>query len=653
MKIALIGNQNSGKSTLFNLLTDSRQKVGNWPGVTIESKRGYIKNTDFELIDLPGVYSLSPYSNEEKISRAEILKNDLDCIINIVDATSIERSLYLTTQLLDLETNVIVVLNMSDMLAKKKLTIDENILEAKLGCPVIKVSALKNIGIDKLIDAISNLKNRSKLKIFDEFLEEKINDVSKFLDGSNKRFASIKALENDFETNHEDIINKYNKEIENKYNMDVVEVFASKRYDFVEEVRDSCVVRENINETVTDKIDKVLLNKYVGIPIFILIMFLVYFLSVGLVGSATVDFVEGLVEWVSGAMGNLLTNLGASDWSNSLVVDGMIAGVGAVLTFIPQLIILFILISLLETSGYMARISFLLDKFFKRFGLSGKSLIPFIVGTGCSVPGVMATRTIEDDNERKMTILLTPFIPCSAKLPVIALFSGFFFRDYAGIVSASVYFLSVITIILTAIILRKFVYKGNSTAYITELPEFRLPSIKYTLRDVYDRVISYIKKAGSIILLSSIFIWVLSSFSFDFTYGVDVEDSMLAIIGKSISWIFYPMLGELSWGASVSAIQGIVAKEQVVSSMAIIAGLTDGGSSLIFASDGIFGFFTPASAYAFIVFNLFSAPCLGTIGAMKKEYGSGKHALKAILFQTGLAWILGVLVYWIGRLIWF
>jgi ferrous iron transport protein B len=649
MRIALLGNQNSGKSTLFNLLTGLNQKVGNWPGVTIDMKSGIIKNTDYELIDLPGVYSLSPYSNEEKITREQIISGNIDCVINIVDATNIERSLYLTTQLLELDVKVIVVLNMSDMLAKKKLTIDDHILSSMLGCPVYRVSALKNIGVNELIASIEKVKEKQEIKIYDPFIEDIIEKISKSLTGAHKRFNSVKLLENDILLNIDLDVNEHIKAIKEKYDMDVVEVFASARYDFIDKLKEKCLKKEEIKESTTDKIDKVLLNKYFGIPIFIGIMFLVYFLSVGLVGSATVDLMEGLITSLSDATANLLTKLGASAWSNSLVVDGIIAGVGAVLSFIPQLIILFVLISLLESSGYMARISFLLDKFFKKFGLSGKSLIPFIVGTGCSVPGVMATRTIEDENERKMTILLTPFIPCSAKLPVIALFSGFFFKDNAGLISASLYFLSVIIIILTAIFLRKFVYKGSSTAYISELPELRLPSARYTLTDLYTRVIAYVKKAGSIILLSSIIIWFLSSFSIRFQYGVDVEDSILAIIGKGISWIFYPMLGEMSWGASVSAIQGIIAKEQVVSSMAIISGLDEAN---VFSSTGIFSFFTPVSAYAFVVFNLFSAPCLGTIGAMRKEYGSIKYALKAILFQTGLAWALGVFVYWIGRIIW-
>lgn len=651
MKIALIGNQNSGKTTLFNLLTDSNSKVGNWPGVTIERRSGIIKNTNYELVDLPGVYSLSPFSNEEKISRNYILEDDVDLIINIVDATSLERSLYLTTQLLELDKEVLVVLNMSDKLAKKKQKIDEEKLAKMLGCQVISISALKNIGLEKLIESLDSTQTKHNKKIFGDTIEEAINQVINYTKGEHERFLAIKLLEKDplYEDKQNEDILKLINELEAKYKLDSVEIIASKRYEYIENIRDNCLEKTPLGVSMTDKIDKVLLNKYFGIPIFIVIMFLVYFLSVGIVGSFTVDIVEeligGLAEWASRS----LESLNASPWATSLVSDGIIMGVGAVLSFLPQLAILFLLISFLESSGYMARISFLLDKFFKRFGLSGKSLIPFIVGSGCSVPGIMATRTIEDDNERKLTIMLTPFIPCSAKLPIIALFSGYFFKNYAGIASASLYFLSIITIIVSAILLRKFVFKGEASGYLLELPEYSLPNFKHTFYDVYDRVASFVKQAGTLILFSSMIIWFLTAFSFRLEFVVgDIERSMLAFIGKGVSWLFYPMLGELSWGASVSAIQGLIAKEQVVSSMVIISNLSSDSPSLLFSASGIFGFFTPASAYAFMVFNLFSAPCLGTIAAMKKEYNSGRVALKAILFQTAFAWVLGVGVYWLG-----
>ena len=356
------------------------------------------------------------------------------------------------------------------------------------------------------------------------------------------------------------------------------------------------------------------------------------------------------MESVGEFAGTYLEDFGTSEWVNSLVVDGIIAGVGAVLGFVPQLIILFILISILETTGYMSRIALLLDKLFRKIGLSGKSLIPFIVGSGCSVPGIMGTRIIENQDEREMTTILTPFIPCSAKLPIIALFAGYFFGENSGFVSASLYFFAILVIIISALIMKKFIYKNTSSTYISELPEYKLPSVKYVAKDVWDKITAFIKRAGSVILICSIIIWTLSSFSFKFEYGVDIEESMLAQIGNTISWIFEPMLGTRSWGATVSAIQGLVAKEQVVSSMAVINGLADDVDTgkEIFSESGVFGFFTAASAYSFMVFNLFSAPCFGAIGAMKRELGGTKKMLKAVGFQTIFAWILATIVYQVG-----
>lgn len=655
MRIALFGNQNSGKTTLFNLLTGSNQKIANWPGVTIEKKSGIIKNTNHELIDLPGIYSLNTYSNEEYISRSFLLEEDIDLIINIVDVTSLERSLYLTTQLLEFGIRVIVALNMSDTLNKKGFTVDTRQLEKELGCDVVSISALKKTGIDELVSLIDKESKNYKVKVFPDFIEERISLISNEFNFIQKRFVSIKVLEEDQLFNYliNNDSNKYKEEIEKEFDLEIIELFASLRYDYLESIKKKVIIQIGNNSVTTDKIDKVLLNKYFGIPIFMVIMFLVYFLSVGIVGKLTVELIEEGFGVFNELIRNLLGKLGASTWAISLVVDGMLTGVGAVLAFVPQLIILFTLIALLETSGYMARITFLLDKLFKKLGLSGKSLIPFIVGSGCSVPGIMATRTIENDNERRMSILLTPFIPCSAKLPIIALFSGYFFNDYAGIASASLYFLSIIVIILSAILLKKFVYKGTQGSYIFELPEYKMPSVKYLGRDLFDKIVSFIKKAGTVILFSSIIVWFLSSFSIKFEYGVDIENSILAIIGRMFSWIFYPILGTNSWGATVSAFQGLVAKEQVVSSMRIIAGIADEGvsASIIFNKSGIFGFFNGVSAYAFMVFNLFSAPCLGSIGAMKKEYGKGRDVFKAVMFQTTLAWVLASLVYLIGSLL--
>ena len=652
MKIALVGNQNSGKTTLFNYLTGMNAKIGNWPGVTIEKKTGIIKGTKHEITDLPGNYSLSPYSIEEEISRKYIFEEKPDVIINIVDATSLERGLYLTTQLMELDTKVIIALNMADLLEKKKIEIDTKKLEANLGTKVFKISALKETGIDELVKELDNTNDLIRTKIYDNKIEDAISNISSKLSEAHKRFVSVKLLESDarFLDRNTNGFEALRNELEKNYDTDLEEVIATERYSFIEKVKAECVKKKEGIVTLSDKLDKILLNKWISFPIFVIVMFLIYYLSVGVVGSSTVDWVadnmDAFGEWV----GTSLESLGTSEWVNSLVVDGIIAGVGAVLGFIPQLIILFLCISLLETTGYMSRIALLFDKLFRKLGMSGKSLIPFIVGSGCSVPGIMGTRIIENQDEREMTSILVPFIPCSAKLPIISLFAGYFFGENSGIASASLYFFAIAVIIISAFVLSRVRFKHVSSSYISELPEYKLRSIKYVAKDVFDKVIAFIKRAGSVILICSIVIWFLLSFSFGMEYGVDIEDSMLASIGKTISWVFYPMLGQNNWGATVSAIQGLVAKEQVVSSMAVIAGLAEDveEGTEIFADGTPFAGITAASAYAFMVFNLFSAPCFGAIGAMQRELGSTKRMLKAVLFQTSCAWLLATIVYQIG-----
>ena len=654
MKIGLVGNQNSGKTTLFNCLTGMNAKIGNWPGVTIEKKSGTIKGTNHELIDLPGIYSISPYSMEEEVSRKFIFEEKPDVIINIVDATSIERSLYLTTQLIELDSNVIVALNMADILEKKGLKIDDKKLSNKLGVPVVRISALKETGIDELIKEIEKKTPKQKVNVFDENIEKAADEISKMLkqDVIDKRFVAINLLEDDnrFNKYKTDSMSKIIEDLEKNYDTDMEEEIATQRYKFIEELKKECVVKRIVPIGISEKLDKIFLNKWLAFPIFVIIMFLVYYLSVGVVGNYTVDAVGEAVGYIGEVTGNALESIGTSEPLVSLVVDGIIAGVGAVLGFVPQLIILFLCIALLETTGYMSRVALLLDRIFRKIGLSGKSLIPFIVGSGCSVPGIMSTRIIENEDERTMTTILTPFIPCSAKLPIMALFTGYFFPDNAGVASASFYFLAIAIIIVCALVMKKFIFKHTSSTFISELPDYKLPSPKYIAKEVWEKVIAFIKRAGTIILLCSIVIWFLLSFSFNMEYGVDIEDSMLAQIGDKISWVFEPVLGTRSWGATVSAIQGLVAKEQVVSSMAVINGLADDveDGSEIFSAGGNFAFFTAASAYAFMVFNLFSAPCFGAIGAMRRELGSKRKLLAAVVFQTVLAWILATIVYQVG-----
>lgn len=673
----LVGNQNSGKTLLFNVLTGMNQKVGNWPGVTVERKDGLIKGTEIEITDLPGIYSLSPYTSEEEVSRRYVVNENPELIINIIDSTSIERALYLTTQLLELNKKVLVVLNMEDILAKKGYHIDAAKLSERLGTTVVSISALKKTGITELINTIDEsdrlIKTNLNQPIFKEDIESLIKEISSKIDPDivEQRFAAIKIIERDeryySKFYHEEFEEKI-VALEKKYGMDAEQLIASCRYDYIEEVRNAAVQKTEV-ESITQKVDKVLLNKWAAIPIFLVVMVLVYLLSVGLVGGATVGVVDMLFngsdvlefplpfidpitvelpgEGVKGLgpwLAECITNAGGSDWAASLVADGAVAGVGAVLNFVPQIAILFLLISLLETCGYMSRVTFLFDRAFKKLGMSGKSLIPFIVGTGCSVPAIMSARTLEDKNEHQMTVTLTPFMPCSAKLPIITCFIAGVFAPMMGggstwLITFLMYVLAIAVIILAGFLLNKFFIKNKSTSYITELPEYHAPSASYVAKDVWEKTWAFIKRAGTIIFLCSIIVWFLLNLNYQFQYTENIEESLLADIGRSISWIFAPMLGmNFSWGASVSAIQGLVAKEAVVSSMEVITAVGEGGD--VFAGNGSFAFFNGFSAMGYMVFTLFSAPCFGAIGAIRRELGSSKQMWKAILFETGLAWVL-------------
>ena len=666
---ALVGNQNSGKTLLFNVLTGLNQKVGNWPGVTVERKDGIIKGTKILLTDLPGIYSLSPYTAEEEISRKFIVDNNLDLVINIVDATSLERALYLTTQLLELGTRVLVVLNMEDILAKKGLAIDLVELENKLNTKCVSISALKKTGIKELVKTIENaelLVEKKELSIYPLKVEELIREIEKDEEiNKNIRFNAVKIIERDpryYDKFYQEKFESKIKELERVYDLDSEQLIASLRYNFIEQVRDATMHKSKTkSESISNKIDRIILNKWLAIPIFLLIMVLIYLLSVGLVGGATVgimdmlfnggDTIEFPLPWAAYSvtlgseikglgpwLGEVITNAGGSSWASSLVADGAVAGVGAVLNFVPQIMILFLLLSLLETSGYLARISFLFDRLFKKLGMSGQSLIPFIVGTGCSVPAIMGTRTIQDKEEHQMTVTLTPFMPCSAKLPIISCFVGGIFGAN-WLVTAGMYLLAIAVIIISGFLLNKFFVKKHSTSYITELSDYHLPSLSYVGRDVWEKTWAFIKRAGTIIFLCSIIIWVLLNVNYQFRYTTNVEESLLADIGRSIAFIFAPMLGlNFSWGASVSAVQGLVAKELVVSSMEVITAVGEGGD--VFAGNGMFAFFNGFSAMGYMIFTLFSAPCFGAIGAMRRELSNRHDFWRAIIFQTGLAWIL-------------
>ena len=608
MKVALVGNQNSGKSTLFNTLTGANQKIGNWPGVTIEKKTGVIRGTSFELVDLPGIYSLNPYTKEESVTSKFIFKEGFDVLVNIIDCNSINRGLYLTTQLLDLNKSLIVALNMYDIAENKGIKIDENRLSELLGnIPVIKISAVNGDGCDTLI---------TKLK------EMSINQ------GRIAKQGNLKKDELNINVLNSEIIVDNEKVIEERY----------KRIDKV--LRDAIVYTKRKKETLTDKLDKLFLNKYLAIPIFAFIMVIIYFFSIEVVGNSTIDIINNWFEISSQKLEIWLNNSGAKPALISLLTDGIINGVSAVISFLPQLAFLFIAISFLEKVGYMSRISLIFDKIFRKLGISGSSVISFIIGTGCSVPGIMATRTIKNEREKKITAILTPFIPCSAKLPIISLFTTYFFREKSGIIAVSFYLLAIVVIILSSILFKNFNKSAHKTSYVSELPEFRFPKISQVLKDSFERVWDFVKRAGSIIFVSSVVVWLLVSYSIKLEYGVDVQDSILANIGRTFSWIFIPMVGENSWEIAVSSIQGLIAKEQVISSMSVIAGLAED-----------FTFFTPASAYAYVCFNLFSAPCFGAISAMRKVLGGTKNMLKAVGYQIGVAYILSCLIYFIGNLI--
>lgn len=643
MKICLVGNQNCGKTTLFNSLTGMNQKIGNWPGVTIEKKTGIIKDTNFEIVDLPGIYSLNPYTEEEKVSCNYILKEKPNIIINVIDATCLERSLYLTTQLLELNTKVIVVLNMLDLLEKKGIKIDVSVLKNELNTEVCQVSALKQTGVNELIRCI------------------KISATNK-----NNYYTTYKCMncQHTCIFKNTGLQNKKSYLFINSQKIDYEQIITQ-RYNYISKITQKCLYKRKKWIDKTEMLDKIFLSKIFAIPIFIIIMIGIYFLSVGVVGRYTIDIANSITTTISNIILRILNSLQMQEWLKSLIIDGAFKGVSAVISFVPQLAILFMCISVLEATGYMSRIAFLLDNILKKIGLSGKAIIPFIIGSGCSVPGIMSSRIIENEDERKIISILVPFIPCSAKLPIIAMFSGYFFKENTGIVSASLYFLAIFIIVLSSLLFRKYIFFDTSGAFISELPDYKIPNIKYLARDVKDKIFSFIKRAGTTILFSSIAIWFLLSFSTNLDYGVSIEKSILASIGKKISWIFYPMLGVNSWEATVSAIQGLIAKEQVVSSMNIISGLSQNTNAIslgtastltletlnIFGSKAAFGFFSKSSAYAFIVFNLFSAPCIAAISTIRKELGSFKKMLIAIVYQTVIAWILATLIYQLNLLL--
>ena len=676
IKIALAGNPNCGKTTLFNALTGSNQFVGNWPGVTVEKKEGKLKKaysgkeSDVVIMDLPGIYSLSPYTLEEVVARNYLITERPDAIINIIDGTNIERNLYLSTQIMELGIPVVMAVNMSDLVEKSGDKIHVDKLSAKLGCEACEISALKGTGIDvavkKAIAAAKANKSVAPVHEFGEEVEKYItaagNKLGTDVKEEQKRFFAIKLLEKDDKI-IEQMQSKVNvsaeiEDMEKEFDDDTESIITNERYVYISSIIDACYTKNKKRTMSTsDKIDKWVTNRWLALPIFALVMFIVYYVSVTTVGAILTDWTNDTLfaEWIVPGVQSALESVNCADWLTSLIADGVVSGVGAVLGFVPQMLVLFIFLAFLESCGYMARVAFIMDRIFRKFGLSGKSFIPMLIGSGCGVPGVMASRTIENDRDRKMTIMTTTFVPCGAKLPIIALIAGAFFQN-AGWVSWSAYFVGIAAIICSGIILKKTkMFAGEPAPFVMELPAYHWPTVGNVLRSMWERGWSFIKKAGTIILLSTIVLWFLQGFgwidgSFTMLEAEQLNDSILAKIGNVIAPIFAP-LGFGNWKMAVATVTGLIAKENVVATFGILFGYgevaEDGAEIWQVLSQTI----TPVAAYGFLVFNLLCAPCFAAMGAIKREMNNAKWFWFAIGYQTVLAYVIALCIYQIGTLI--
>lgn len=673
MKIALVGNPNSGKTTLFNSLTGNNQHIGNWPGVTVEKKEGILKsNKDITIIDLPGIYSLSPYSLEEVISRDYILKENPDVIINIVDGSNLERNLYLTTQIIETGVPVVIAINMMDVIAKNKDVIKSETISKILNLPVVEITALKKEGSEKLIEAAIDLKNKQynyrPVVWYSKEIETIISEIQELIKEKitpdKSRFYAIKIFEKDEKVLDEIEIDQEQlklimlkiEELEKSEDDDSEALITRERYSFINRFIPKVYLKNKIqSQSLSHKIDKVLTNKYLGLPIFVVIIFLVYYLSISTVGGFLTDFVNDTIfgeNGLPGIVSGFLESINAWPWLIGVLVDGIIGGVGAVLGFLPQMFVLFLLLGILEESGYMARIAFILDKIFRRFGLSGKAFFPMLMSTGCGVPGVMAARTIEEENNRKVMIMTTTFMPCGAKLPIIALIAGAMFRGSSiqWLIAPSAYLLGIGMIVISSIILKKFKgFAGKSAPFIMELPDYHLPSAKGLAFHVYHKLKSFVKKAGTVILLAAVVIWFLSNFTWNMTMTQNADQSILSSIGKIIDIIFVP-LGWGNWKATVATFTGLIAKENVVSTFGVLYGfaeVAESGSEIwtLLAVD-----FTPLASYSFLVFNLICAPCVAAMATIKREMGNRKWTWIAIGFQTLMAYSLALIIYQVGMI---
>ena len=672
IRIALVGNPNCGKTTMFNELTGSSQYVGNWPGVTVEKKEGKLRgNKDVIITDLPGIYSLSPYTLEEVVSRDYLLGERPDAIINLVDATNIERNLYLTTQVLELGIPVIIALNMMDLLEKNGDVIDTVQLGKQLGCEVVSVSALKNKGLDLLIPKAIALANETKewqaKHRFSKETEEYLSQIEEFLpeeiEQSQARWYSIKLFEQDEKVVNQiklpkdyiDHLETLIKKAETEFDDDTESIITNERYEYITDVVKICIKKKQKQLTTSDKIDRIVTNRVLALPIFAAIMFLVYFVSITWLGTIVTDWTNDTLFGgiIQPGVQSFLENVGTADWLIGLVVDGVIGGVGAVLGFVPQMFILFFFLSILEDCGYMARVAFIMDRIFRKFGLSGKSFIPMLIASGCGVPGIMATKTIENEKDRRMTIMTTTFIPCGAKLPVIALIGGAMFPEIYWMAPA-MYFMGIAAVILSGIMLKKTKqFSGDPAPFVMELPQYHMPAAKGVLIHMWERGKAFIIKAGTVIFLACGVIWFLSNFGFaDGTFGmVEEGESLLAVAGRVIAPIFSP-LGFGNWKASVATVSGLVAKENVVGTFGVLLGIgadvAEDDAGLLQQIAAMFPY--RAAALSFLTFNLLCAPCFAAIGAIKREMNSTKWTWFAILYQCGLAYVVALMINQFGGL---
>ena len=665
IQVALAGNPNCGKTTLFNGLTGATQYVGNWPGVTVEKKEGkYKEDKDIKITDLPGIYSLSPYTLEEVVSREFLLNGNVDVVLNIIDGSNLERNLFLTTQLLELGIPTVVAINMLDVIEKRKDTIDYKKLSKELGCPVLPISALKNTGIKELMDAVKKAANTqcTAKNIYAGKVLNALNTIETSLptsiDTNRRFFYAVKLFERDdkieaaIKTSADaSVIEAVEKSMDD----DSESIITDARYTYITSVIKDCYNKGSKEVlTTSDKIDRIVTNRVLALPIFALVMWFVYYISVTTVGTIVTDWTNDVLfgEIIPPAVDSFLDAIQCADWLHGLIVDGIIGGVGAVIGFVPQMLVLFFFLAILEDCGYMARVAFIMDRIFRKFGLSGKSFIPMLIGTGCGVPAVMASRTIESDRDRKMTIMTTTFIPCSAKMPIIGLIAGAIFHG-ASWVAPSAYFVGMAAVIISGIMLKKTkLFAGDPAPFVMEMPAYHMPRVVNVLRSMWERGSSFIKKAGTIILLSTIVLWFLQGFGWEkgaFGMVDDIDHSILSSIGQTFAWIFSP-LGWGDWKAAVASVTGLIAKENVVATFGQLYGFAEVAEEGNEFWGQLSASFTPLAAYSFMIFNLLCAPCFAAMGAIKREMNNTKWFWIAIGYQCGFAYVCSLIVYQLGSL---